>query len=66
MAVRYEMIMFRQHRQTRSRIGVEDVKFITIVVMIGKISPQYFTAGFSSPGATMGVTTWTKIEISPR
>lgn len=56
--------MFLQQRQTRSRIGVDEVKFITIVVMIGKISPQYLTAGFSSRGETYGFTTKMKIVIN--
>lgn len=66
MAVRYEIIMFRQQRHTRSRMGVDDVKFIASVVMIGRISPQYRTAGFSSPGFTYGFTTRTNIVISWR
>lgn len=57
MAVRYEMIMYRQQRQTRSRMGVDVVKFMTMVVMMDRISPQYFTAGFSTFGPTYGCTT---------
>lgn len=49
--------MDRQHRQTRSKMGFDEVKFITIVVIMGRISPQYFTAGFSSFGPTYGATT---------
>jgi hypothetical protein len=52
IAIRYEMIIYRQHRQTRSNMGVDEVKFITIVVIIGRISPQYLTAGLSSFGPT--------------
>jgi hypothetical protein len=34
-------------------------EFMTIVVIMGRTSPQYLTAGFSSPGARIGVTTCT-------
>src|SRR5262249_48928051 len=56
IAVRYDMNIYRQHLQTRSRIGVDLVKFITMVFSTGRTSWQYLTAGFSAPGPTYGCT----------
>src|SRR6266536_1595191 len=54
--VRYEMIMLRQVRQTRSHLGVKVMQVSIIVARIGKISLQYSTAGFGLPGSTYGTT----------
>jgi hypothetical protein len=45
MAVRYEMNMFLQQRQTRSQMGELLMKVCTICASNGKIFWQYCTAG---------------------
>jgi hypothetical protein len=55
--------MYRQQRQTRSRMGMLRLKCVMMFPSRGKISWQYLTAGCSWPGGNSGLTISMKIVM---